>query len=108
MADEAGLRAYCCFVCRNYVAEHDDIVSKSFQAHTGRAYLFSHAMNIVTGPKENRNLLTGLHSVADVFCSDCGEALGWKYIKAYEPSQKYKEGKVVLEKFKIVKDGDFC
>lgn len=68
--------------------------------------MFSHAVNIVTGPKEDRHLLTGLHTVADVSCSDCGETLGWKYLKAYEPSQKYKEGKVVLEKYKIVKD--FC
>lgn len=78
------------------------------QAHTGRAFLFSHAVNIVTGPKEDRHLLTGLHTVADVFCSDCGEALGWKYVKAYESSQKYKEGKIVLEKFKIVKDDNCC
>jgi len=74
------------------------------QAHSGRAFLFSHAENIVAGPKEDRHLLTGLHTVADVFCSDCGESLGWKYIKAYEASQKYKEGKVVLEKFKIIQD----
>ncbi|KAL2893319.1 hypothetical protein RDABS01_009228 [Bienertia sinuspersici] len=108
MADEVGSRSYRCFVCRNYVAHHDDIVSKSFQAQTGRAFLFSHAENIVTGPKEDRHLLTGLHTVADVFCSDCGDTLGWKYLKAYETSQKYKEGKVVLEKFKIVKDDNFC
>lgn len=75
-----------------------------FQAKNGRAFLFSHATNIVTGPKEDRHLLTGLHTVADVFCSDCSEVLGWKYERAYEESQKYKEGKIVLEKFKIVKE----
>ncbi|KAK7292835.1 hypothetical protein RJT34_15689 [Clitoria ternatea] len=96
-------RAYCCFKCRNLVAFHDDIVSKEFQASNGRAFLFSHAMNIILGPKEDRQLLTGLHTVADVYCSNCGEELGWKYIKAYEETQKYKEGKSVLEKFKIVR-----
>lgn len=48
--------------------------------------------------------MTGLHMVADVHCADCREVLGWKYEKAYEDSQKYKEGKVVLEKYKIVKE----
>ncbi|XP_015937723.1 protein yippee-like At4g27745 [Arachis duranensis] len=99
------LKAYCCFKCQNLVAFHDDIVSKDFQASSGRAFLFSHAMNISLGPKEDRQLITGLHTVADVYCSDCGEELGWTYIKAYEESQKYKEGKYVLEKFKIVVRG---
>lgn len=61
-------------------------------------------MNVVQGPKEDRQLITGLHTVADVHCSDCGEVLGWKYEKAYEELQKYKEGKFVLAKLKIVKE----
>ena len=48
--------------------------------------------------------MTGLHTVADVCCSECGELLGWKYLRAYEESQKYKEGKIILEKFKIAKE----
>ncbi|XP_028060092.1 protein yippee-like At4g27745 isoform X2 [Camellia sinensis] len=70
----------------------------------GRAFLFSHAMNIVVGPKEDRQLRTGLHTVADVYCSDCREVLGWKYVRAYEETQKYKEGKFVLEKSNIAKE----
>ncbi|KAK4389853.1 protein yippee-like [Sesamum angolense] len=56
------------------------------------------------GPKEDRQLMTGLHTVADVYCGDCREILGWKYEKAYEETQKYKEGKFILEKSKIVKE----
>ncbi|KAK9279721.1 hypothetical protein L1049_013403 [Liquidambar formosana] len=104
MADLVGLRFYSCYKCQNHVSLQDDIVSKGFQAGSGRAFLFSHAMNIVLGPKEDRQLITGIHTVADVYCSDCGEVLGWKYEKAYEESQKYKEGKFVLEKFKIVRE----
>ncbi|XP_017188804.1 protein yippee-like At4g27745 isoform X1 [Malus sylvestris] len=108
MADLAGPRLYGCYKCQNHVCCHDDIVSKAFQviqahASRGRAFLFSHATNVVVGPKEDRHLITGLHTVADVHCCDCGEVLGWKYVKAYEELQKYKEGKFVLEKFKIVK-----
>ncbi|XP_057495489.1 protein yippee-like At4g27745 [Actinidia eriantha] len=104
MADVVGPRLYSCCKCRTHVALHDDIVSKCFQAKNGRAFLFSHATNILVGPKEDRHLITGLHTVADVFCSDCGEMLDWKYERAYEESQKYKEGKIVLEKYKIVKE----
>ncbi|KAG5533902.1 hypothetical protein RHGRI_027932 [Rhododendron griersonianum] len=70
----------------------------------GRAFLFSHAMNIVVGPKEDRQLLTGLHTVADIYCGDCREVLGWKYERAYVATQKYKEGKFIIEKSKIVKE----
>ncbi|KAI9093947.1 hypothetical protein K1719_026945 [Acacia pycnantha] len=99
MATLRGL--YCCFKCQNHIAFHDDIISKDFRASSGRAFLFAHAININKGAMEERHLMTGLHTVSDVYCSDCGEALGWKYIKAYEESQKYKEGKFILEKFKI-------
>lgn len=80
------------------------IIVLYLQGRHGRAFLFSHAMNIVAGPKEDRHLTTGLHTVADIHCSDCHEVLGWKYERAYEASQKYKEGKFILEKSRIVKE----
>eukprot|EP00262_Sarcandra_glabra_P013352 TRINITY_DN3680_c0_g1_i1.p1 TRINITY_DN3680_c0_g1~~TRINITY_DN3680_c0_g1_i1.p1 ORF type:complete len:107 (+),score=12.14 TRINITY_DN3680_c0_g1_i1:357-677(+) len=104
MAELAGPRLYSCYNCRNHVALHDDIISKAFQGRNGRAFLFAHAMNIVVGQKEDRQLITGLHTVADVYCSDCREVLGWKYERAYEETQKYKEGKYILEKSKIVEE----
>ncbi|KAF9602301.1 hypothetical protein IFM89_026418 [Coptis chinensis] len=102
MANLVGPRLYCCYNCLNNVSYHDDVVSQAFQGRNGRAFLFSHAMNVTVGPKEDRQLMTGLHTVADVFCEDCNEVLGWKYVRAYEESQKYKEGKFILEKSKIV------
>jgi hypothetical protein len=48
--------------------------------------------------------MTGLHTVADIYCCDCHGVLGWKYERAYEESQRYKEGKFIFEKAKIVKE----
>ncbi|KAK4431302.1 protein yippee-like [Sesamum alatum] len=104
MGEIVGPRLYSCYKCRNHVSLHDDIISKAFQGRHGRAFLFSHAMNIVVGAKEDRHLITGLHTVADISCADCNEVLGWKYERAYEASQKYKEGKFIFEKSKIVKE----
>jgi hypothetical protein len=59
------------------------------------------AVNVYLGPSEERRLLTGRHEVADIFCICCHELLGWKYISAQDPSQKYKEGHFILEKPKI-------
>uniref|UniRef100_A0A0E0R9M3 Yippee domain-containing protein n=1 Tax=Oryza rufipogon TaxID=4529 RepID=A0A0E0R9M3_ORYRU len=102
MAELVGPRVYSCCHCRNHVCLHDDIISKAFQGRNGRAFLFSHAMNISMGPKEDRQLMTGLHTVADIYCRDCREVLGWKYERAFEESQKYKEGKFIFEKAKIL------
>lgn len=69
-------------------------------------------------------LITGLHTVADVYCNSCHTVLGWKYVRAhpsiprraaeplvltraprqveaFEESQKYKEGKCIIEKAKM-------
>ncbi|XP_028767586.1 protein yippee-like At4g27745 [Neltuma alba] len=108
MADLMGSAGiYCCFKCRNQIACHGDIISKEFRGSHGRAFLFSHAMNIKEGAQEDRQLLSGLHRVSDVYCSDCGEELGWTYTKAFDETQKYKEGKFVLENFKIIVQSHF-
>ncbi|KAI9090326.1 hypothetical protein K1719_028661 [Acacia pycnantha] len=105
MADLMGSLSciYCCFKCQNQIAPHDGIISKQFRGSHGRAFLFSEAVNIKEGEKKERQMRSGVYTVSDVYCSDCGEELGWRYIKAFEETQKYKEGKFVLEIFKIVK-----
>ena len=54
---------------------------------------------------EDRLLMTGLHTVRDVFCASCSSLLGWKYDFAYEQSQKYKEGKFIVEKAMVLHEG---
>ncbi|KAE8773977.1 protein yippee-like [Hordeum vulgare] len=130
MAELVGPRVYSCSHCRNHVCLHDDIISKAFQVveqlHPGKDYLFVYLVNNLLWPpalgeewpcvsllprheryhgaKEDRQLMTGLHTVADIHCRDCREVLGWKYERAYEESQKYKEGKFIFEKAKIVQE----
>ena len=71
-----------------------------------RDSLFASASNVSLGPKEDRVLLTGLHTVADIYCVSCETRLGWKYVEAFEPSQKYKEGRFIVEKIKIIEGND--
>mmetsp|Transcript_69877 Transcript_69877/g.221399 ORF Transcript_69877/g.221399 Transcript_69877/m.221399 type:complete len:113 (+) Transcript_69877:217-555(+) len=100
-----GQRIYSCSNCRCHAADHDGIVSKSFQGRHGRAYLFNNVVNVTLGPTVSRVLITGLHTVADIYCSSCQSVLGWKYEQAFEESQKYKEGKYIIEKAKMTKEG---
>lgn len=43
------------------------------------------------GPKEERLMTTGLHTVADIYCNQCLQIVGWKYVSpaAVPLLQKY-------------------
>jgi len=99
-----GHAKFCCSNCSAVIALKDELISKSFSGRDGRGYLMHSAVNIRLGNKEDRPLLTGVHTVADVFCVGCGDRLGWYYHKASDQSQKYKEGKYLLERERLVKD----
>lgn len=60
---------------------------------------------------EDRLMRTGKHTVRDLYCGVCRQVLGWKYVSgrgstrgglqqdiAFEPGEKYKEGKYILER----------
>ncbi|XP_021719287.1 protein yippee-like At5g53940 isoform X2 [Chenopodium quinoa] len=95
-------RTYKCKFCKTHLAFADDLVSRTFHCRRGKAYLFKNTVNIILGASEERLMLSGMHTVADIFCCCCGQIVGWKYEAAREKSQKYKEGKFVLERGRII------
>ncbi|XP_054812691.1 protein yippee-like At5g53940 [Prosopis cineraria] len=99
-------RSYRCKFCKTHLALADDLISRAFNCRRGKAYLFSNVVNVTAGVLEERMMLSGLHTVADVFCCCCGQIVGWKYETVHEKSQKYKEGKFVLERGRIVDEID--
>jgi hypothetical protein len=105
--DECATKIYGCSTCRAHVADADAVVSKAFQGRHGRAYLVEAAgvVNVTEGAVEERLLMTGLHHVSDISCCVCGSVLGWKYVQAFEEAQRYKVGKVIVERARVVKEG---
>ncbi|KAF3671310.1 Protein yippee-like [Capsicum baccatum] len=95
-------RTYKCKFCKTHLALADEVVSRGFHCRRGKAYLFNKVVNVTIGPHEERVMLSGMHTVADIFCCCCGQIVGWKYEAAHEESQKYKEGKFVLERDRII------
>lgn len=72
-------------------------MSQNFRGTHGKAYLFNAVVNITQAEADERNMTTGLHLVRDIKCRQCKVTVGWKYDKAFEASEKYKEGKYILE-----------
>ncbi|MCJ1284209.1 hypothetical protein MMC26_003540 [Xylographa opegraphella] len=106
LSDEMGLaynvylnadRIFGCKSCKTHLATHDAIISRNFRGQHGKAYLFASVVNIQQAEATERNMTTGKHIVRDISCRQCKETVGWKYDKAFEASEKYKEGKYILE-----------
>ncbi|KAG9053904.1 hypothetical protein FS842_006794 [Serendipita sp. 407] len=93
-----GGRIYGCKKCNAHFATIENMMSRAFQGQHGRAYLFSGVVNVSEGEPNERPMTTGLHIVRDIFCIKCNDQVGWKYDRAYELSQRYKEGKFILER----------
>jgi hypothetical protein len=49
----------------------------SIDAHYG---VCDFRVNITVGVLEERMMLSGMHTVADIFCCCCGGIIGWKYV----------------------------
>ncbi|NWT65486.1 YPEL1 protein, partial [Prunella himalayana] len=98
-------RTYSCIHCRAHLANHDELISKA-KTHSSVNIISPcfFRVNVGCGPAEERVLLTGLHAVADIYCENCKTTLGWKYEHAFESSQKYKEGKFIIELAHMIKD----
>lgn len=90
---EKIINYYCFGILRKYLPKNPS----RFTGSTGRAYLFKKVVNLTFSNVQDRVMLTGRHMVRDVMCKQCKSKLGWMYEFALEESQKYKEGKVILE-----------
>lgn len=53
-------------------------------------------------------MITGRHVVRDVLCKKCNTVIGWMYEYAFDKSQAYKEGKVILERSLISDSSGFA
>ncbi|KMT15948.1 hypothetical protein BVRB_3g051320 isoform A [Beta vulgaris subsp. vulgaris] len=102
MTNSVDLPVYSCNNCWNPVAFKEDLLSKAFVALSGQAFMFRNAMNLKVGDKVEKQLMTGQFTVADIYCGKCGQVLGWKYFRAHDPRQAYKEGNYIIECAKIV------
>ncbi|KAI7859409.1 yippee-like 1 [Circinella umbellata] len=97
-------RVYTCANCHCDITTHAAIMSRAFQGRHGPGYLVGKVVNVTVGVKEERLLMTGVHTVADISCMICRAKLGWKYLRAREKPQKYKEGRYIVEKSKLSRE----
>merc|ERR1719158_1388623 len=93
-----GFRMFCCVHCETFLTNRAELISTRFTGATGRAFLFNKVVNLNYSETQDRMMLTGRHIVRDVTCKKCDAKLGWMYEFATEDGQRYKEGRVILER----------
>ncbi|KAI9260363.1 Yippee/Mis18, partial [Helicostylum pulchrum] len=95
---------FSCTTCHAHLLNQQDIVSRAFQGKDGPAFLAAKVENMSIGAPEDRMLMTGVHTVADISCHICNSRIGWIYLRAPDPTQQYKVGKCIIEKQKVIKE----
>ena len=93
-----GTRLFSCANCDTVLTNRNQLISMRFTGATGRAFLFHKVVNLHYSEVHDRVMLTGRHMVRDVSCKNCDAKLGWMYEYATEEEQRYKEGRVILER----------
>ncbi|CDH52757.1 predicted protein [Lichtheimia corymbifera JMRC:FSU:9682] len=73
----------------------------NFKGNMGKLISLT-VVNIIEGVAEEREMVTGIHTVKDISCIRCNTTLGWIYIRAHSAENKYKEGKCILERKLLV------
>ena len=69
-------KIYKCTKCSLHLSTEHQVISKTFHGRGGKAYLMNDVVNSYCGPQERRVLMTGLHIVADIFCTGCHTLIG--------------------------------
>ncbi|XP_034947739.1 protein yippee-like 5 [Chelonus insularis] len=93
-----GTRLFSCASCDTNLTNRSQLISTRFTGATGRAFLFNKVVNLSYSEVQDRVMLTGRHMVRDVSCKNCDAKLGWVYEFATDDNQRYKEGRVILER----------
>lgn len=79
-----GQLIFTCEQCGIHLADNADFLSKDFRGKTGTAFLFAKIINVFLGPESEKEMMTGKHVVADIYCVQCSTIIGWTYLKAYK------------------------
>lgn len=56
-----------------------------------------YSTNVTLAAPAIQLMVTGVHTVQDISCVLCATRIGWKILIAHDWSEKWKEGKFLLE-----------
>jgi hypothetical protein len=88
-----------CAKCSTVVTHRNELFSPCDTSSLGSAFLFDTAVNLCYGKVFDG---TCSEKVREVSCKKCSSRLGWFYEFVSDDSERYKEGRVLLERNLVV------
>lgn len=87
-----------CKKCLSHLCLSNYVASSEFKGASGQAYLVNKLINYeFYGEESEAKMITGNYLIQKVCCSQCKNSLGWYYMKSFNYTEAYKEGKFVIE-----------
>ncbi|CDO77123.1 hypothetical protein BN946_scf184606.g5 [Trametes cinnabarina] len=86
-----------CAHCSTRLAHTSQIVSRAYRGHAGKAALFTTVKNVVLDPPSILLMDSGAYTIQEFICKTCEAYLGWKFYRAHDGPERWKEGHFVLE-----------
>ncbi|KAI1789496.1 hypothetical protein LXA43DRAFT_892938, partial [Ganoderma leucocontextum] len=68
-----------------------------YRGHAGKAALFSAMRNVALDPPSILLMASGAYTIQEFICKRCETYLGWKFVRAHDGPERWKEGFFVLE-----------
>ncbi|KAI0327618.1 yippee-domain-containing protein [Cubamyces sp. BRFM 1775] len=90
-------RFLVCGQCATRIAHTSQIVSRAFRGHAGKAALFTTAKNIILDPPSILLMDSGAYTIQEFICKSCESYLGWKFMRAHDGPERWKEGHFIVE-----------
>eukprot|EP00959_Pyramimonas_sp_CCMP1952_P133483 2791415-Pyramimonas_sp.AAC.1 len=95
---------FCCLRCGTDVADASSVIWEGFMGSKKPAVLLRNVVNVWPySARRVERLSTGEYQIVDVSCRICQTPLGWEYVSATLPEQKYKEGASLLEECRLMR-----
>ncbi|CAK0748600.1 hypothetical protein CVIRNUC_001845 [Coccomyxa viridis] len=89
---------YCCKTCSCDIASSSSLLWEGIMGSRQPAVLLRDTVNVEQcGDERKERLSTGRYTLVDISCRGCYKKLGWHYLAATSPDQKYKEGCSLIE-----------
>ncbi|KAI0703285.1 hypothetical protein C8Q76DRAFT_632331 [Earliella scabrosa] len=81
-------------------------LAQAFRGHAGKAALFTETRNVSLDPPSILLMDSGAYTIAEFICASCEAYLGWKFVRAHDGPERWKEGHFILELDLVVEEDD--
>jgi len=86
-----------CKQCKALICSSGSLVSSSYRGFAGKAALAVDVTNVRYDRPSIQLMTSGAYTIQEIVCLGCSSYLGWKMIHAHERTERWKEGKHILE-----------